>query len=92
MIVWLPSANISAAVATYISDLFSLNQISVKGRYNATTKTYPAFNIKLDLVNGDVKYPDLPLGITNINTNMVVNSPSSNLDEMLIDISKFSKM
>lgn len=62
----------------------------VKGKYSDKPETYPAFNINLDINNGDVKYPDLPLGISAINTNVKVNSPSSNLDQMLVDISKFS--
>lgn len=63
---------------------------AVKGKYSASPEAYPAFNINLDVNNADVKYPDLPLGISNINTNVKVNSPSSDLDKMLIDISKFS--
>ncbi|MBI1224091.1 MAG: AsmA family protein [Bacteroidetes bacterium] len=62
----------------------------VKGKYSAKPEAYPAFNINLDVNNADVKYPDLPLGISNINTNVKVNSPGSNLDQMLVDVSKFS--
>ncbi len=62
----------------------------VKGKYSDKPETYPAFNINLDINNGDVKYPDLPLGISAINTNVKVNSPGSDLDQMLVDISKFS--
>ncbi|MCF8279742.1 MAG: hypothetical protein K9J45_05075 [Bacteroidales bacterium] len=62
----------------------------VKGKYSSKPEAYPAFNINLDVNNADVKYPDLPLGISNINTNVKVNSPSSNLDQMLVDVSKFS--
>jgi hypothetical protein len=60
----------------------------VKGKLTATA--YPAFNILLDIAGGSVKYPDLPLGISNINTNIKVNSPGSDLDQMLVDVSKFS--
>ncbi|MBI5914176.1 MAG: hypothetical protein HY842_02270, partial [Bacteroidetes bacterium] len=63
---------------------------TVKGKYSASPEAYPAFNIHLDIAYGDVNYPDLPLGISNINTNMVVNSPGSDLDQMLVDVSKFS--
>ncbi len=62
----------------------------VKGKYSATPAAYPAFNINLDVTNGSVKYPDLPLGISNINTNVKVNSPGTDLDQMLVDVSKFS--
>ncbi len=62
----------------------------VKGKYSAKPEAYPAFNINLEVNNADVKYPDLPLGISNINTKVKVNSPGSNLDQMLVDVSKFS--
>lgn len=61
---------------------------SVKGKLTETA--YPAFNILLDIAGGSVKYPDLPLGISGINTNIKVNSPGSDLDQMLVDIAKFS--
>lgn len=59
----------------------------VKGKYNETT--YPAFKIDLKIANGDVKYPSLPLGISAINVDMSVNSPSSTLNAMTVDIPKF---
>jgi len=62
----------------------------VKGKYSASPEAYPAFNINLDVTNGSVKYPDLPLGISNINTNVKVNSPGPNLDQMLVDVAKFN--
>ncbi len=61
---------------------------TVKGKLTETA--YPAFNILLDIAGGNVKYPDLPLGISGINTNIKVNSPGSDLDQMLVDIAKFS--
>lgn len=59
----------------------------VKGKYNETT--YPAFKIDLKVANGNVKYPSLPLGISNINVDASVNSPSSTLNAMTIDIPSF---
>jgi len=60
----------------------------VKGKYNETT--YPAFKIDLKIANGNVKYPSLPLGISGINVDMSVNSPSSNLNSMVVDIPRFA--
>ncbi|MFT4666249.1 MAG: hypothetical protein ACI9RM_000905 [Ulvibacter sp.] len=59
----------------------------VKGKY--TDKTMPSFKVDLKIDNGQFKYPDLPLAVKNINTVVAINSPSSNLDDMLIDISNF---
>ena len=61
----------------------------VKGKYSASPESYPAFQVNLNVANGDIKYPDLPIGITGINTDMEINSPSSVLDNMLINISQF---
>ena len=59
----------------------------VKGTYN--DKRYPTFQIKADVDNGNVKYPDLPVGIAGIFTNMKIESPSSNFDRVVIDIPQF---
>ena len=59
----------------------------VKGKYNDTT--YPAFKIDLKVANGAVKYPSLPLGISNINVMASINSPSSTLNAMTVDIPSF---
>ncbi|MEO0725610.1 MAG: AsmA-like C-terminal region-containing protein [Bacteroidota bacterium] len=64
-----------------ISGTFSLDGL-VKGIYNEST--YPAFRIKTSVKDGQVKYPDLPLGIANIQADLDVNSPSSDLDQMLV--------
>lgn len=60
----------------------------VKGKYNDTT--YPAFKIDLKVADGSVKYPSLPLGISGIQVDMSINSPSSNLNGMTINIPRFA--
>ena len=62
----------------------------VKGTYSSKPERYPAFKINLTVENGDVKYPDLPMGITGINTQVEVNSPGGNLDKMMVDVSRFN--
>ena len=61
----------------------------VKGTYDANTGELPAFGVNLSVKNGDFKYPDLPLGINGINTQIKVNSPSSNFDQMTVDMPEF---
>ncbi len=63
---------------------------SAKGRYSEQPESYPAFDAKLLVEDGNVQYPDLPVGISNINLDLAVNSPSSDLDKMVVDISSFS--
>ncbi len=62
----------------------------VKGKYSASPESYPAFKINFNIAGGDLKYPDLPMGITGINTDVAVNSPSSDLDKMVVDVSKLN--
>jgi uncharacterized protein involved in outer membrane biogenesis len=59
----------------------------VKGIYN--DKRLPAFAVNLAVDDAEVQYPDLPLPIKNINTKLAVNSPSSDLDEMTVQIPRF---
>ncbi len=61
-----------------------------KGTYNATNETYPAFAFNLGVNNGNIKYPDLPLGISNINTKVNVNSPTSDFDDLVVDVPNFA--
>ncbi len=61
----------------------------VKGRYTAAPEAYPTFKIELKVDQGKVKYPDLPMSIDDINLDLLVNSPQSDLDKMLVDVSRF---
>lgn len=62
---------------------------NVNGTYNGLKEVYPAFKVRLNVDNGNIKYPDLPLGIENINTNVIINSPSQNLDDLVINAQRF---
>ena len=62
---------------------------TAKGTYSDSPEQYPAFSLDLAVKDGDVKYPGLPLGISGINTQVAVNSPSSDLDKMQVDVSTF---
>ncbi|MCY7330617.1 MAG: AsmA family protein, partial [Saprospiraceae bacterium] len=59
-----------------------------KGTYNE--KTYPAFKLDFKVGNADFKYPSLPLGVTNINVDASINSPSQRLNDMTVNIPAFS--
>ncbi len=63
---------------------------SVKGRYSEQPQLYPAFQVKLLVKDANVKYPDLPAGISSINLNMAINSPGAELDQMTVDIADFN--
>ncbi len=59
-----------------------------KGTYN--DKIYPAFKLDFKVGNADFKYPSLPLGVSSINVDASINSPSARLNDMTVKIPKFS--
>ncbi len=59
----------------------------VKGTYNK--KSMPAFKVLLEVDEGTFKYPDLPLGVKDINTKMTINSPSADMDKMTVYVPTF---
>ncbi len=60
---------------------------AVKGTLNETS--IPSFNFNFGATNANFRYPDLPLGVNNINTKININSPSSDLDKMVVNVSNF---
>ena len=85
----IPNAYIQGYENVKANGKFTLDA-NVKGTYKFSPEQYPAFAVKLGVDNADVQYPDLPLGITNINTDVQINSPGSNLDQMKIDVPRFN--
>ncbi|MEL6639475.1 MAG: AsmA-like C-terminal region-containing protein, partial [Bacteroidota bacterium] len=61
----------------------------VKGTLDLDRGTYPAFGIDLGIQNGAFQYPDLPLGIQDIATRTKINSPSSDFDQITVDVPQF---
>ena len=59
----------------------------VKGTYNDKGQL-PAFAVNLGIGNAKFKYPDLPLGVTDIAADVRINSPTSNFNDMKIDVPK----
>lgn len=52
--------------------------------------SYPAFDVKIIVNDAMFQYPSLPKAVNNINVDMAINSKGGSLDNMIIDISKFS--
>lgn len=64
----------------------------VKGTYNSEAKPtpqYPAFKINLAVQNGTFQYPSLPMGGSDINTNLSVALPSSDFNALQVDVPNF---
>ena len=64
-------------------------QGTVNGTYNSDKEFYPAFTVRSDISGGSVQYPGRPVGITSIDAALAVNSPSSDLDKLVVDVPRF---
>ncbi len=62
----------------------------VQGTYNGEREEYPAFRFESSVTNGNVQYPGMPLNISSINAQIGINSPSSNFDDLTVDVPQFS--
>ncbi len=58
-----------------------------KGEYREDNM--PAFGAKLKVANANIKYPDLPETINNINIDAQVNHPGGDLDALVADVNTF---
>ncbi len=56
----------------------------LKGKYIG--ESYPAFKFAIDVDNGKVQYPGLPLPIQDVFTKVNLSSPGGDLDRMNVDI------
>ncbi len=81
----IPNAYIEGYEDVKIDGNFDLEG-NVSGTYNDVS--LPAFRVKTNISDGNVQYPDLPLGISDINARVDVNSPHTDLDKMTVDISR----
>lgn len=71
------------------SGIFDLSGFA-KGIYNENST--PFFGLDFAVQNGSIQYPDLPTGISNINLTAKVNSPTSDMQQLSVNIpnAKFS--
>ena len=61
-----------------------------KGTYNEVKEIYPEFAFDIDITDGNLKYPDLPLGLSAINSDISVKSPTSDFDDMVLNIKQIN--
>ncbi len=79
----MPDAYTPAYADAQVNGSFVLKG-SVKGRM--TDEAYPAMNIHLKIKDGSVQYPDLPMGLRDIQAQLAVQSPQGDLDGMQLNI------
>ncbi len=60
----------------------------VKGIYNENKM--PSFEVDVKVDDGNIKYPGMPLGISNVNTSFKIQSLGKDMDDMVLDMPRFS--
>ena len=84
----IPSAYTADYANAKIDGKMTLNGL-LSGTYNAAKNIYPAFKISTQIDNGSVQYPDLPMALKSIFTDITINSPSSDFDDLVVRIPQF---
>ncbi len=89
-------ALISAVPNAYAADFAGLQasgsfavSAQVKGQLGPGDDEIPSFSAGLSLERGTLKYPDLPLALTELRLEAKAMHPGGNLDKMRIEVSKF---
>ncbi|MEM8584166.1 MAG: AsmA-like C-terminal region-containing protein [Bacteroidota bacterium] len=85
----MPTAYTSAYSDMQAAGSFVLNA-TVNGAYNADRPSYPAIDLQLGIDGGSVQYPGMPMAINGIFTDLRLQSPSADLDQLKLDVSRFA--
>jgi len=85
----IPNAYAADFAGLEASGAFSLEAM-VRGQLGPGDDDIPSFSAKGNVRDATLKYPDLPLGITDLNLDAKVTHPGGNLDKARIEVPKFS--
>lgn len=83
----LPAAYVKDFEQVKASGSFAMNG-SLKGNMGPGDE-FPALKFDIDVKNGDVKYPDLPMGISGINVKTVISKSQGDLNKLLVEVPLF---
>lgn len=67
-------------------------EAAVKGEYIESLSHYPSFFVDFEVQDGFVQYPDMDMPIESIDILMKVNSPTSDLDQMTVEVPSFNML
>ncbi len=63
---------------------------TINGLYTSDPISYPKINLKANIDNGTIKYPDLALPVKDINLDVAVGATQSDWSDLTIDLSKLT--
>lgn len=83
---------VPAAYTADFNDVKTSGTVALSGyaKGKMVGESYPAFGVNLSVGNATVQYPDLPVGINDINIEASAKSAGGDLDKMMIDVPKFT--
>ncbi|TVQ44404.1 MAG: hypothetical protein EA362_10170 [Saprospirales bacterium] len=83
-----------------LAALAGLEDMEIRGRFDFSTEIsglfsqideiFPALDIKLNVTDAFVRYPEMDMPINDIQFDLAVNKPVGSLDDLLIDLSAFN--
>lgn len=62
----------------------------IRGSYGP--KHFPALAVRARVDNGAFRYPDLPLGVTDVDLELAVDNPGGHVDSTIVDLKRFHAM
>ena len=90
-------ALVSAIPNAYAADFDNLQasgrfsvSANVKGQLGPDDDDIPSFSLRVSVLDGTLKYPDLPLPLTEVALDVNATHPGGNLDRLRIDASKYA--
>jgi hypothetical protein len=81
----IPGAYLQGYEAVRASGKFDL-KASMTGVYDDSLGLFPAYDIGMEIGNGKVRYPELPLGISGINGKLRLYNPVSDPDSLQVEV------
>ncbi len=67
-----------------------LVEAKIAGTYDGRYDMYPAMDIRMKASNGNIRYPDLPSAIENVNLDASLKHPGGDLDRMKLNVYQFA--
>ncbi len=80
----IPGAYLQGYASVSASGTFDL-EADIEGVYDDSLGLFPAYDLKLRIEDGKIKYPDLPLAISGVNADLRVFNPVSDPDSMQVN-------
>jgi hypothetical protein len=80
----IPGAYLQGYESVSASGTFDL-KADIKGVYDDSLELFPAYDLQLQIQDGKIKYPDLPLAISGVHADLRIFNPVSDPDSMQVD-------